>query len=117
MAAQRRDCGWQTTAAKLWAQARQRPPLSEGTRCRPGTSVRTVRLTGGHHAVLIFSNLSKTGSTLKIKNGCLILLQKIPNFCMWLTWDIMNNFLNCADMQFPTETELKILDQIQHLNI
>jgi hypothetical protein len=27
-----------------------------------------------------FSNLSKTGSTLKIQNGCLILLQKFPIF-------------------------------------
>jgi hypothetical protein len=27
---------------------------------------------------------------------------KIPNFCMRLAWDIMNNFLNCANIQFPT---------------
>jgi hypothetical protein len=35
---------------------------------------------------------------------------KIPNFFMWLAWDIANNFLNCADIQFPTHIELKILD-------
>jgi hypothetical protein len=35
------------------------------------------------------------------------LAPKIPNFCMWLAWDIMNNFLNCADIEFPTETEIK----------
>jgi hypothetical protein len=44
-----------------------------------GASVRTVRLTGGPHSVLIFSNLSKTGLTLKIQNGCL-LLQKFLIF-------------------------------------
>jgi hypothetical protein len=30
------------------------------------------------------------------------LAPKIPNFCMWLASYIMNNFLNCADIQFPT---------------
>jgi hypothetical protein len=29
----------------------------------------------------------------------------------------MNNFLNCADIQFSIELELKILEQIQHLNL
>jgi hypothetical protein len=36
---------------------------------------------------------------------------------MWLAWDIMNNFLNCADFQFPIELELKILEQIQYSNL
>jgi hypothetical protein len=36
---------------------------------------------------------------------------------MWLTWDIVNNFLNCGNIKFPTEKELKILEQIQHLNL
>jgi hypothetical protein len=30
------------------------------------------------------------------------LAQKIPNFCMQLSWDIMNNFLYYGDIQFPT---------------
>jgi hypothetical protein len=40
----------------------------------PDASVRTVGLTGEPHVVLIFSNLSKIDSILKIQNGCLILL-------------------------------------------
>jgi hypothetical protein len=30
------------------------------------------------------------------------LTPKIPNFCILLAWDIMNNFLNCLDIQFVT---------------
>jgi hypothetical protein len=30
------------------------------------------------------------------------LASKIPNFCMRLSWDIRNNFLNCADIQLST---------------
>jgi hypothetical protein len=29
---------------------------------------------------------------------------------------IMNNILNCANIQFSIELELKILEKIQHLN-
>jgi hypothetical protein len=36
---------------------------------------------------------------------------------MWLAWDIMNNFPNCVDIQFPRELDLKILEQIQYLNL
>jgi hypothetical protein len=36
---------------------------------------------------------------------------------MWVDWDIMNVFPNCADIQFQTEVELKVLEQIQHLNL
>jgi hypothetical protein len=52
---------WQ---AKLWAWL--------------GASVGTVRWTSGPHTVFDFSYLSKIGSTLKIQNGCLILLQNFP---------------------------------------
>jgi hypothetical protein len=45
------------------------------------------------------------------------LAPQIPNFCMWLAWYIMKKILNCADMKFPTEIELKILEQIQYLNV
>jgi hypothetical protein len=34
---------------------------------------------------------------------------KIPSFCMQLDWDIVNNFINCDDIQFSIELELKIL--------
>jgi hypothetical protein len=40
----------------------------------------------------------------------------IPNVCMLLDLGIMNNSLNCADIQFSIELELKILEQIHHLN-
>jgi hypothetical protein len=30
------------------------------------------------------------------------LAPKIPNFCMPLGWDIINNLINCAEIQFPT---------------
>jgi hypothetical protein len=45
------------------------------------------------------------------------LAPNIPSFGMLLDWDIMNNVINCANIQIPTELELKILEQIQHLNI
>jgi hypothetical protein len=45
------------------------------------------------------------------------LVSKIPNFCVLLDWGIMNNVFNYADIQFLTELELQILEQIQHLNI
>jgi hypothetical protein len=45
------------------------------------------------------------------------LASKIPNICMCLTWDIMNNFLNFADIKFPVEIESIIQEQIQYLNL
>jgi hypothetical protein len=41
---------------------------------------------------------------------------KIPHFCMLPDWGIVNNFISCANIQFSIELELKILEQIQHLN-
>jgi hypothetical protein len=77
--------GWETAAAKPWARARQRLPLSVGGRHGLGASVRTGSPTGGSRVDFDFSNLSKTGSTLKNQNGCLILLQKFPILaCVYL---------------------------------
>jgi hypothetical protein len=45
------------------------------------------------------------------------LASKIPKFSMLLDWGILNNSLNCADIQFSRELELKILKQIHHLNL
>jgi hypothetical protein len=42
---------------------------------------------------------------------------KIPNFCMRLEWNILNNFLNCFNFTFPTKIKLKILEQIQYLKL
>jgi hypothetical protein len=69
----RRRKRWAGTAAETVGEnggrsrgwTKRRPPLSERARRGPGTSVRIVGLTGGPHTVLIFSNLSKTGLTLK----------------------------------------------------
>jgi hypothetical protein len=41
---------------------------------------------------------------------------KIPKFCLLLDWGIMNNFLNCADIQISIDVELKFLEQIHNLN-
>jgi hypothetical protein len=81
---------------------RRRPPLSEGTRRSLGASVRTVRLTGGPHAVLIFFQFIQNWLNFKNSKWVSYLATKIPNFCMRITWDIMNNFLNCANIQFLT---------------
>jgi hypothetical protein len=35
---------------------------------------------------------------------------------MLLDWGIMNNFLNCADIQISIVVELKFLEQIHNLN-
>jgi hypothetical protein len=43
--------------------------------------------------------------------------KQIPNFCMNLYCNVLNNFLNCADFKFPTKIKLKILEQIQYLNL
>jgi hypothetical protein len=48
-----------------------------------------------------FSNLFKIGSNLKIKMDALI-YSKNSHFFMWLEWDMMKKFLNCADIKFPT---------------
>jgi hypothetical protein len=44
------------------------------------------------------------------------LAPKIPNFCMRIDLSIVNNFRNCVDLKFQTETKLNILEQIQYLN-
>jgi hypothetical protein len=79
-----------------------------------GAIIRTVWLTSGAHKILYFSRIIQTNSNLKMEAP--YSTPNIPNFSMWLSWDIMNNFLNCADIQFLTQLELKILEQIQYLN-
>jgi hypothetical protein len=44
------------------------------------------------------------------------LAPKLPKFCMQLDWGIVNNSLNCADIQFSIDVELKLLEQIHNLN-
>jgi hypothetical protein len=99
---------------KPWA-AEWRQPRSE---CgwHGGAVVQTVWLTSGAHAVSYFPELSKLAQTLKLKMDALP-CSKNSQFCMSLDWRIMNNFLNCADIQFSIELELKIRKQIQHLNL
>jgi hypothetical protein len=67
MAAGSRGCGM-LAADAVWS-GRRGPSV-----------VRSVRLTTGAHVVLFFSNVSKTGSTWKLKKEGLTLLQKFPNF-------------------------------------
>jgi hypothetical protein len=71
----------------------------------------------GPHAVLIFFPIyPKPAQLEKFKMGVLS-CSKNSQFLYALSWDNMNNFLNCADIKFLTQTELKILDHIQYLNI
>jgi hypothetical protein len=45
------------------------------------------------------------------------LAAKIPNLCMMPYWKILNNFLNCGDLKFLTEYEIKFMERIQYLKI
>jgi hypothetical protein len=67
-----------------------------------GASVRTVRLTGGPHTVLIFSYFIQNWLNFNEIKKCAYLAPKIRNICMRLAWDIMNKFLHYADIQFLT---------------
>jgi hypothetical protein len=69
-----------------------------GSRRGLGT-VRAVRLMLRAHAVLFF--FPNYPNRLKLENWCLTVLF-FPNICMWLDWDIVNNFLNDANIQVPT---------------
>jgi hypothetical protein len=42
---------------------------------------------------------------------------KIPKFCMLLDWAIVNNFLNCSEIQISIDVELKFPEQIHNLNL
>jgi hypothetical protein len=74
----------ETVGGKQWQQSCGR---GQGSGCHclkvldaAYTSVQTRSPIGGSHTVFYFSCFSKTGSTLKNKNGCLILLQKFLIF-------------------------------------
>jgi hypothetical protein len=67
----------------------------------PGASVRTVGLIGGPHTVLIFFQFIQSRLNFKNSKWVSYITPKISNFCMRLSWDIMNNFINCANIQFP----------------
>jgi hypothetical protein len=88
---------WQNWWEKPWAEK-----AAATAECGQHGSavVPTGLLTSSAHAVLYFSEIIQTGSKMEIENGCLTLLQKFPIFCMLLDWHIMNNFLNCAGIQF-----------------
>jgi hypothetical protein len=53
---------------------------------------------------------------MEIENGCLTLLENALILSA-AGWGIVNNFVNCADIQISIELELKILEQINHLNL
>jgi hypothetical protein len=81
-----------------------------------GTIVRRRPLTGGLHRFNLFPNFL---NRVKLVNSILMPYPtpKILKFCMKLDWSILNNSLNCADFKFPTEVMLKIMEQIQYLNL
>jgi hypothetical protein len=53
-----------------------------------GTSVRTMRLTGGPHTVLIFFLFIQNWLNIKNLKRVSYLAPKIPNICMRIAWDI-----------------------------
>jgi hypothetical protein len=53
----------------------------------------------GPRGSVFFPQIIQIGSNLKI--GALQ-CYFFPNICMWLDWDIVNNFLNDANIQVPT---------------
>jgi hypothetical protein len=67
-----------------------------------GAVVRTRRLTGGLQRFRIFFQFIQNRLNIKKTKWVPYLAPKIPNFGMCLVWDIMNNFLNCANIQFTT---------------
>jgi hypothetical protein len=56
----------------------------------------------GPHAVLIFFLFIQNRLNFKNLKWVPYFAPKTPNFCMRLAWDIMNNFLNCDNIQFLT---------------
>jgi hypothetical protein len=86
--------------------------MSEGGR----PVVRTGRLTLGAHEVSLLSPNYLNRLNIKKSKWVSKLTPKIPNFYMWVACDIMNIFTKCAGIQVQTHVELKILEQIQHLN-
>jgi hypothetical protein len=62
-----------------------------------------------------FSNLSKTGSNWKLKKNALC-CSKNSQILHAARFGIVNNFHNCADIQFSIDIELKLLEQIHNLN-
>jgi hypothetical protein len=69
---------------------------------------------GGPHAVLIFFNLTKTGSNLEFEKECLTYSKNSKILYDALDWGAMKNSVNCANIQISTELELKFLEQIHH---
>jgi hypothetical protein len=65
---------------------------------RGRSMVQTGRMTGGPNGFDIFRELSKPAQTWKLKMDALC-CSKNSQFCILLDWGIMNNFLNCSDIQ------------------
>jgi hypothetical protein len=65
---------------------------------RGRSMVQTGRMTGGPNSFDIFHELSKPAQTWKLKMDALC-CSKNSQFCILRDWGIMNNFLNCSDIQ------------------
>jgi hypothetical protein len=66
--------------------------------------------------VSYFPELSKPDQKWKLKMDALP-CSKNAIILSAAGWGIVNNFVNCADIQISIELELKILEQINHLNL
>jgi hypothetical protein len=60
-----------------------------------------------------FSNLSKTSSALKIQNGCLTLLQKIPIFAGGSLGTLRTRSLICKNVSYHTSANRRGLNKIK----
>jgi hypothetical protein len=98
----RRKRRWTVAAAKPWVQQ------SGG-----GCSSKAIGVVGRHcsdrvidrwvpRGFTIFQNIQNWLKFVKSK-WMPYLAKQIPSFCMSLDCNVLNNFLNCADLKFPTK--------------
>jgi hypothetical protein len=70
----------------------------------------------GPDGFFIIPELSKLVQTWNLKKNALP-CSKNSQISLAVILGIMNNSLNCTDIQFSIELELKIMEQIHHLNL
>jgi hypothetical protein len=87
------------------------PGVRSGCRCSDSGADR--RAPHGLIFFQIFQNQFKLVNSKQMPS----IAPRIPKFCIRVYWSILQNVLNCDDFKFPTKIMLKILEQIQYLNL
>jgi hypothetical protein len=111
--------GWGNGSSDAVGTARQRRPLSEGSR-RGLDAVGPWFGPGGWRWAprgFDFFQFNQNQLKLGIRKRTHYPTPKIPKFCMLVDWGTMNNSLNCSGIQISTKLELKFLEQIHHLKL